>query len=261
MERNDPALYHQSHDWLVLQERWHAVAGEADLRLETVHEEDGRSVLVLENTLAATGEGEGLYLSAGVHGDECAPVLGLLEWAESSPWVFEEVPVTIFPCLNPRGLAENSRRDSGGRDLNRAFHDPAVPLIGAWQERIAGRRFWVAANLHEDYEAGGIYLYELVREQGESRGEGLLRACEGIIPREGNAEVDGSPVEKGLISRASDPASLRELVDRELEGGCPEAIQLFLHHTGCSLTFETPSEFDLPRRVAAHRAFLEAVVE
>ena len=45
----------------------------------------------------------------------------------------------------------------------------------------------------------------------------------------------------------------------EIEG-MPEAIYLFLNQTDISLTYETPSEYSLFDRVAAHGRALDAVV-
>ena len=41
----------------------------------------------------------------------------------------------------------------------------------------------------------------------------------------------------------------------------PEAIYLYEHHGSHCLTFETPSEFSLARRVRAHVLLIEACVQ
>lgn len=242
------------HDYGHLLHRWRELAQATGLALRTLCESGGQPVIAIENSIAASGESGGLYLSAGVHGDECAPVWALLEWAESSPEILRTRPVVLFPCLNPVGLIENTRRDGSGIDLNRRFEDASHPIIGAWQTFLSGRRFDTAINLHEDYDASGIYLYELTRQ--ESRGEALLAACESLIPREPAPTIDGSPFTKGLLVRTE---HVEQVVEEQLGGGYPEAIYLFLHHAATSHTFETPSELDLARRIATHRAFLEAV--
>ncbi|MEE3179551.1 MAG: hypothetical protein VX317_07700, partial [Verrucomicrobiota bacterium] len=107
---------------------------------------------------------------------------GLLQWAENNVQSLRELPVAIFPCLNPWGLSNNRREDAEGRDLNRSFDRPGIPVIGAMLDFISGRDFAVAVNLHEDFDANGMYVYELAR-QGESLGEDLLERVEGVIPR------------------------------------------------------------------------------
>ncbi|MCG8602612.1 MAG: DUF2817 domain-containing protein, partial [Verrucomicrobiales bacterium] len=111
--------------------------------------------------------------------------------------------------------------------------------------------------LHEDYDATGTYLYELARSG--SIGHRLLSACEKWVGRETAEQVDGSEFDNGLLRREVDEKSLQEIVESDLGGGWPEAIWLYLHHARDSFTFETPSELDLSRRIAAHREFLTAL--
>ncbi len=242
------------HDYDALLDRWRAVTGESGLRPRPLCEVDGDPVICLENERSARGERGGLYLSTGVHGDECAPVWALLEWAASHPAALHDRPVTLFPCLNPAGFRANTRLDGSGTDLNRSFTDRGHPVIAAWQDSMSGRRFDLALNLHEDYDANGIYLYELTRR--DSVGHGLLSACEGILQRETAPQIDGSEFDRGLLVRSGD---IERVVEEQLGGGYPEAILLFLRHAESSFTFETPSERDLSLRIAAHRAFLDAV--
>jgi hypothetical protein len=242
------------HDYDALLERWRTLAGECGLRARILCEAGGDPVICLENERAIRGERGGLYVSTGVHGDECAPVWALLEWAGSGPRVFHDRPVKLFPCLNPAGFRANTRLDGSGTDLNRSFTDRTHPVIRAWQESMEGRRFDLALNLHEDYDTGGIYLYELTRR--ESIGHELLSSCEGILPREMAPQIDGSEFDRGLLVRKGD---IERVVEEQLGGGYPEAILLFLRYADSSFTFETPSERDLSLRIAAHRAFLDAV--
>ncbi len=240
------------HDYGELLRRWRELDGSSGLIVRTLCEAGGHPVLAVESERAASGEPGGLYLSAGVHGDECAPVWALLAWAEGASAILRERPVVILPCLNPVGLLWNTRLDGDGIDLNRCFENGSHPVVGTWQGFLQGRRFETAINLHEDYDASGIYLYELTR--GESAGDALLAACEGIIPRERAGEIDGSPFANGLLVRSTE---IEQVVAERL-GGFPEAAYLFLKHAGTGYTFETPSELDLTRRIAAHLAFLEA---
>lgn len=249
------ALPHSGHDFGHLLERWETIAKRGDLLLSILCEEGGLPVLVLENESAASGATGGLYLSAGVHGDECAPVWALLRWIEAGKGLPRDCPLVLFPCLNPHGLLENSRRDHRGVDLNRSFHDTAHPLVEAWQAWLGDRRFDLSVNLHEDFDATGIYLYELNR--GAPLGERLLAACESHLPRETAALIDGSDFHRGHLVRG---AEIARVVEEQLAGGFPEAIHLFQRHAEISLTFETPSEADLTSRIAVHQAFLEALI-
>lgn len=247
-----PIPPHSAHDHPALLERWRKAVRRAGLELEIFFETDGHPVTVVRNRGALDLEPGGLYVSAGVHGDECAPVWGLLEWFESQPEALSRIPVTLFPCLNPAGLLQNTRLDGSGNDLNRSFTDTGIGVIDAWQRLMEGSRFELSLNLHEDYDTRGIYLYELTRR--ESCGEKLLSSCERILPREESAEIDGTSFHRGLVVRTE---GIEELVAGQLGGGYPEAILLFLRFCETSLTFETPSEAGLDLRIEAHRAFLE----
>lgn len=252
-----PELRGFSHNPRKLLQEWEALAALAGWKLGELHGEEEARVIHLENPAAAANRSGGLYLSAGVHGDECAPVWALLEWFRSN-WesIPADFPVLVFPCLNPVGLAGNSRGNGAGIDLNRHFHNRALPLIADWQDHIAGRRFDLAVNLHEDFDATGIYLYELGRSA--PIGDQLLRHAEAHIPRETASVIDGADFRDGLLFQGEDIA---DAIAERLDGGYPEAIQLFLHHTDRSITFETPSEHDLNRRIEAHFAFLNGLRE
>lgn len=243
---------HRSHEVHALLKRWRGVAREANLRLVNLSEEGPYPVIGLCNRRRIAGAG--LYLSAGIHGDEPAAVQGLVHWAEENVEVLRENPVVVLPCINPWGLSENRREDRKGCDLNRCFDRPGVAPIGAILEFISGRDFAVAVSLHEDFDANGIYLYELAR-RGEQSGEALLERVEGIIPRHAGG-VEGRRPENGVIRRSRGLVGLA----REI-GGMPESILLFLNGARAAFTFETPSEFSLHRRVRCHVGLLEGVVE
>ncbi|MDF1858612.1 MAG: M14 family metallocarboxypeptidase [Verrucomicrobiales bacterium] len=245
------------HDFHFLVEEWDRLCEDRGWKKTVIAEVDELPVFAVENGIASEGGKDGIYVSAGVHGDECAPPWALLEWAESLTEADEGRPMLLFPCLNPVGIVDNTRMDQDGVDLNRNFQNPDIPVIGAWQEFLEGRSFQMAVNLHEDYDATGIYLYELARS--EPIGDKLLSACEDLIRRETSDLVDGSDFQNGLMQREVDDESLREVVERDLEGGWPEAIWLYLHYSKDSFTFETPSEMALDKRVATHRRFLEVV--
>ena len=119
---------------------------------------------------------------------------------------------------------------------------------------MRGRRFDVAAMLHEDYDAQGAYLYELTRH-GRKDGERLLARVDPVLPRH-RGRADGQALKNGIKRRTRGIARIAETID-----GVAEAIHLYLEHARVSLTFETPSEFSLFRRVEAQKRFLSGVVE
>ncbi len=190
-----------------------------------------------------------LYLSAGIHGDEPAATEGLIEWAESETKFLRSTNVLIFPCLNPWGLLWNSRLDEKGRDLNRLYHLTNVPRITAQKRLIRGRQFDLAIAMHEDYDATGIYLYEIPGESPHL-GEKILSAASRSLPIENRKTVEGRPCRGGLIRRNVRPETIPEH---------PEAFFLHFGHSKRTLTFETPSEFSIHDRVNAQISCLRTI--
>ncbi len=245
--------WHAAHDYEALVERWRLLALESGMRMEVLAEFDERPVYILDNAHAPS-RARGLYLCAGVHGDEPGATEGLIGWAERNPEFLAGYPVTILPCLNPWGLIHNCRVDGSGRDLNRMFDQGEVAPMRQWQGYLRGREFRLALCLHEDYDARGAYIYELARVCDQI-GESLLGASDEVIPRHAGVEIEGRVASGGVVT----PKRVIEEILKEIEG-MPEAIYLFLHHTDVSLTYETPSEFSLYDRVRAQGRVLDAVV-
>src|SRR5262245_54274658 len=139
------------HDPAHLNERWREVARRARARLVRVATDGTFDVLCVRTP--ALQEQNGLYVSAGVHGDEPAGPEALLSWAESDPARFARTPMLVFPCVNPWGLRNNVRRNADGLDLNRAFQLEDHPIIRAMHLATARFKFRVSLHLHEDYDA------------------------------------------------------------------------------------------------------------
>ena len=241
---------HRVHDYGHFVRRWRAVARGAGLRLEEFARQDEYPVYcVRTKTDPAAG---GLYVSAGIHGDEPAGPEALLRWAEANLATHVRArgatPLFILPCLNPWGIVNNRRSDHKGRDLNRIF-DRRVSPITELRQLLAGHRFDFALHLHEDYDGQGIYLYEV--NVGPVRwGAGLLEASASkSVPVEQRRRIDGWRFRDGMLNQKLDPRNVPEH---------PEALHLHLNHCPHVCTFETPSEFGLTHRVRAHVRFISA---
>ena len=240
-------MLHRAHDYQHLVGRWRRVARRAGLKLHRLAKSDGFDLFYLATPVLGTAPG--LYVSAGIHGDEPAAPEALLRWAEKNVARLAAWPLLIFPCLNPWGLQNNARTDAQGRDLNRLFHEDSHPVVAAVRRVTKKHRFTVSLTMHEDYDAQGIYLYEVQR--GSTRlGEALLDAARPILPADPRSRIDGRKAASGLMRRRISGRAFAKM-------GYPEAIWLHLHHSEFTFTFETPSEADLDRRVRAHMAVLE----
>ena len=241
---------HRVHDYEHLVRRWRAVARGAGLKLEEFARQETHPVYCVR-TPGDPAKGS-LYVSAGIHGDEPAASEGLACWAEaflaSHVRVNGARPLFLLPCLNPWGLTRNARLDPKGRDLNRVF-DRRVSPIPELRRRLAGWRFDLGLHLHEDYDAQGVYMYEV--HAGRTRWDvELLRACtSSVMPLEKRRRIDDWPFRNGVLAK---PIDLKDVPQ------VPEALHLLRHHTDRVCTFETPSEFGLARRVRAHVQMIRA---
>jgi hypothetical protein len=241
---------HRAHDYRHLVERWRAVARKAGVPLRRLATVDGYDLFSL--CTPALAESGGIYVSAGIHGDEPGTTEGLIAWAEKHARELAQQPLLLLPCLNPWGLMRNMRFNAGGIDLNRAFHRDDVPLIHAVREVVAARQFAASLLLHEDYDGQGVYLYEIQQVQ-PYWGEALLAAARAHVPTDPRPRIDGRKVTQGIHRRRMDRRRFAQI-------GYPEAIWLHQEHSARTFTVETPSEFALERRVAAHVAMLEECV-
>ena len=214
-------------------------------------EADGAPVYCLQTRDKSPG---GLYVSAGIHGDEPAGCEGLLTWAEKYlPSLVSgkrSLPLFLLPCLNPWGLVNNRRSDEAGNDLNRLFNLDDLAPLAELKRLLADRHFDLALHLHEDYDAQGKYLYEIHRKP-PVWGHDLLAGCPEALPIDLRRRIDGKAFDRGVWRRSR--------VHRIPEQ--PEAVHLF--RLGCPrvITFETPSEFSLERRVQAHVLLLRQCVQ
>lgn len=192
-----------------------------------------------------------LYLSTGIHGDEPAGPLAVRQLIADNPWP-EAVEVWLCPCLNPGGFRRNRRENPAGLDLNRQYlHLRAAETRSHidWLHRQPS--FDVTLCLHEDWESHGFYLYELNPDQLPSFAEAVVRDVSAVCPIDLSSEIEGRPATGGIIRPSTDPRSRPDW---------PEAFWLLTHKTRLSYTFEAPSDFALPLRIAALVAGVKAVL-
>ena len=193
-----------------------------------------------------------LYISAGIHGDEPAGPMAVLELLRAHPWP-RTVDVWICPCLNPSGFSLNTRESAAGLDLNRQYHQPEAIEIRAhtaWLERQP--RFDITLCLHEDWESAGFYVYELKLGDAPAYAEAIVRRVAEVCPIDLSPLIEGRESHGGIIRPSLDPASRPQW---------PEAFYLITHKTLVSCTLEAPSDFPLPVRVAALVAGVRSVLD
>jgi hypothetical protein len=208
--------------------------------------------------LAEAEDAPHLYLSSGVHGDEPAGPLALLDLLKNKHFP-SEISVTIVPVVNPTGLERKTRENAEGVDLNRDYGlNARSPETRAHRAFLEGKRFDLAICLHEDFEARGGYLYELRPVDCPSAAQPLLDAMEPYVGIDPASEIDGMPALNGLMQ----PPMERAL---EMADTLPEALLLQTRHSDWGYTLETPTSANIVRRVdaqvAAVRVAMKRLVE
>jgi protein MpaA len=143
-----------------------------------------------------------VYLSAGIHGDETSGPLALLELLRQTD-AFAAFDATIFPILNPNGLARGVRENRDGIDLNRDYRNSKSREILSHIEALATLpRFAAAMMLHEDYEGIGAYLYELNDGASPHLGQEIITAMGRHVPIDLRPEIEEVKAIRGVIQRS-----------------------------------------------------------
>ena len=137
--------------------------------------------------------------------------------------------------------------------MNRAWSDNSHPVIGKVIERFAGAHFRYAINLHEDFDADGIYLYDPpAGKKMDNLAQAILLSGSKYIPVDLRKKIEGRWARNGII-RPSKSSLPKE--------GLPEAAFLEELRSDRTFVFETPSEYDFKSRVLAQVAMLDRVLE
>jgi hypothetical protein len=194
-----------------------------------------------------------IYLSSGIHGDEPAGVLALQKLLAEG-FFDGRAHWLICPLLNPTGLANGTRENYQGLDLNRDYKKFAAA-------ETRGHRDWLAAqppsqlalSLHEDWETTGFYLYEINTSPRPCLGPKILEKTQLVMPTETNPVLDGHQV--------TAPGYILHRPEADEPTNWPEAIYHVKTHSLLSCTFETPSQLPLDQRIQAQIAAVGAAVE
>jgi len=198
------------------------------------------------------------YLSTGIHGDEVAGPLAVLEMLQS-PNFFDAADVTLFPILNPEGLARATRGNINKVDLNRDYKNAKSEEIRSHLAVLATLgRFDMAMMLHEDFEGTGAYLYELNDGLIPDLGPRVIASMRQHVPIDERPVIEEVTARGGILQRAE---LIRKMGPIEERPEWPEAIYLSVNHTKVSYTTETPMLQPLEHRVAAQIAAVRTVLE
>lgn len=213
------------------------------------------------------------YLSSGMHGDEPAPPLAILDLLWRNEWP-AEWNIYLCPCLNPAGFRANKRENADGIDLNRDYYESASKEIRAhvaWLEKQPP--FSVAMSLHEDWEAAGLYFYQLGPLSVEPVIHYVLGELAQVCTIDESSIIDRLPAEEGVLDLAFHSLQVNEALIDGLGDPSSDAshlpqprfiwsepIFLINRKTRVSYTFESASAFPLELRVQALTRAVDALL-
>ncbi len=237
-------------EWQDFQARFRLAAEANGFLATTLAELDAGNLVVWEKL----GIGPRIYLSAGIHGDEPAGPLALLDLLRGG-FFSEHFHWLLCPALNPTGLAAHTRENIEGVDMNRDYFRRSTREVrahAAWLDALETPDLFI--SLHEDWETQGFYFYEInLGSENRGRTRRILESVAQWFSPEPGPVIDGhAATAPGWIYHASEP---------DVPEGWPEAIHLAKKGCPLSFTFETPSRAPLPHRVAAHAAAVRAACQ
>ncbi|HEU5080417.1 MAG TPA: succinylglutamate desuccinylase/aspartoacylase family protein [Opitutaceae bacterium] len=144
-----------------------------------------------------------LGLFAGIHGDEpagCEALVRLLVDLTENPERATGYDLIVYPVCNPTGYEDRTRHNRAGSDLNREFWKSSThPEVRILENELRTHKFDGLITLHSDDTSEGIYGYAHGRLLNEELLRPALRACEGILPRDPRANIDGFVATESML--------------------------------------------------------------
>jgi hypothetical protein len=142
-------------------------------------------------------------LFAGIHGDEPAGILGLIDFVralDADPQFGKEFQLFIYPLCNPSGFIDNTRHSRSGLDLNRHFWcDSREPEIQLLEAELRRQCFNGIISLHSDDTSDGMYGFVRGHTLTKQLMEPALAAAERALPRNKRDQIDGFHAVEGII--------------------------------------------------------------
>ncbi len=197
-----------------------------------------------------------VYISAGVHGDEPAGPMAVLDLLRRKA-LPDSINLTLFPLVNPQGLEAGTRENAHGIDLNRDYGTKPLAYETQTQlEWIGDRQFDLTLCLHEDYDGEGFYVYAHSTDKNSpDYAQIAIEAARPFTGIDGRTEIDEMPAKNGKMFPPVDVVNPKR---QDL----PEALRLLFHHGArVSVTTETPSCQPITSRIQAQCAVVMAVIE
>ncbi len=203
-------------------------------------------------------------LSAGVHGDEPAAPWALLTIVRDG-LLDRSFSYRLWPCTNPTGYEAGTRENIDGDDINRSFQRGGqTPEARAIVTANRDRKFALALDLHEDFEATGFYCYEPVVDGEAPIGEAVLRGMDDNgFPVQTFAEgfdLGYPPEAEHLRSLERGRVLPNPDAERAFFAGTPYNLYMLRRAAKRAVTLETPRVRPWDERLAMHRVAVAIAV-
>jgi len=198
-------------------------------------------------------EKSGVLLTAGMHGDEPAPVEAILQFLERDlSEISKKFHILFMPCMNPTGYMANTRENARGQDINRAFEIDTVPEANLIKYALQDLSFAVHLDMHEDYDGKGTYYYEQHKDR-KWLAPTIAEKSRQIGPLDTQSSPE--PNDEHLIS-----AGVYEVSPTWGEAGFSPYV--YAHHAGHVMITETASTaWPLDKRVAVHLLAIDELLK
>ncbi|MDD5650638.1 MAG: DUF2817 domain-containing protein [Candidatus Nanoarchaeia archaeon] len=188
-----------------------------------------------------------VLIVGGIHGDEPAGPLGLMEFLRqrNSKEILDRLSVSFLPVMNVYGYIHNTRDNEGNKDINRNYDNgspskeaQAIKNNKDFIFNLASKGF---LTLHEDITKDKFYLYTCGKNRklfDSLRAVG--KKAFGLATGEAN---DKYPIDNGFVKDVLDDGS----------------FESFLGNNGIiGVTTETPTIEKIDKRIETNRLLVNA---
>jgi predicted deacylase len=193
-------------------------------------------------------EKQTLCITGGIHGDEPAGSLGILQYLKNSDK--PNMRLFIIPLLNPWGFEHNSRNNQNHKNLNREFNkknpsDEAKLVITA----LLKEKPFFLHNIHEDDTQNGFYLYYSDKKSKEKYKK-ILEIARKFFPINVNKKIHDDDANQGMIYVSKNDKNYSNVA----------SLECFAYqHNAQYLCSETPGGEPLDKRVKCNQKIIEFV--
>jgi len=194
-----------------------------------------------------------IAIIGGLHGNEVAGPLGVLEWLKT-PYIARKHRLLIIPCANPYGFINNTRRNGQNKDQNRRWCKGEIRVgeVKAIENVINNEKIDFLYTVHEDHTASKFYLYH--SDQNIAIYEEIKKIAESYFPIDLSKRIRGDLAKDGIIVH-DEVFEARNKIDCSIENYVYKTFGVNY------LTTETPGMIDLEDRIACTVKIIDFLVK